>query len=156
MSVRLFVSQASREWARQLDDSFERWRLKHEIERPDIPMLTMTIEQVETYLMDIPNPALADLHADLVGIVNAIKYQGNPKNAEKVLLVCSAYQQKIQAEQNRRNVLGLSRKKKSERRDARDLSFAQWFMNCSEEILSPHIFEQIKAEALKRAREVGE
>lgn len=35
MSVNVLVSQGSKSWARRLDDSMERWRLRHQVDFPD-------------------------------------------------------------------------------------------------------------------------
>jgi hypothetical protein len=148
--VKVLVSEASRNWAKHLDDSLERWRIRHELSGVSSgnEVRKMPLDHFKKFIKTINRQALLELKNELDIINSSIKIQLTEyhKNtwrnnswaigAKKVKRICGRHSQAIQ---NRLTESGGNRKK-----------FPQFFMDVAEEFLSSEDYEKLIAETKNR------
>jgi hypothetical protein len=154
--VRVFASQASRDWAHALDDTLERWRLRHQVNETTQDILFMSLEELRQYLGTLSRQSLIDLKAEVETINNAIKvqqkinYEKRYKNPEwvrssnKVKAICKSYSQIIQS------VLSDRKTAREEKRLARAEDINREFVTTAKEMLPKETFKELFEEVYKR------
>lgn len=158
--VTLFVSQGSRDWARHLDDTMERWRVRHNadaISSGDV-IQKMGLPAFRKVIASLSREALLDMKGDLDKINGDIRQQllehynssggfGNFDWVESANYVKRECGRKSQAIQHH-----LTKLKEKEKK----VSFPMMFVNIAEQILSKEQFLEIKYAAYAEMDEMND
>ena len=177
MSVSAFVSQGSRNWSRELDDTIERWRLRHDIavRFPDQDkiatapksfssgnpvVLRMSLDQLSAYMAPISKEALLDLKMQIdtirAAVVSKMQLEAAHKGYDNVVYniwyARAAKVKRICGAYSQAIQLELKRRSEGEKSDRRKLGndFSHHFICVAKEILPDDIFLAIKTEAFAR------
>lgn len=71
----VFISENSRDWAHELDDAMERWRMHNDIKMSVSEIRYMSPEEFKDYARTLTRPALIDLRTELDALNAALKAQ---------------------------------------------------------------------------------
>lgn len=158
--VLVIESQASKDWAHELDDLIYRWMIRRNINKWSAnDIRKMTPVEFRSYLDGMSREQLIELRNDLNLIMDNIEFQTrgiNPKlctpgtrgwffSALAVKKKCGRYIQVIL------EYLTSVTKLLREKNRAQSIRFERMFMVCAKEILDPRVYESIMVEAGNRA-----